>query len=448
MNDAKALICCVALAAGAASGPAVAHFAEADVTILRTFEAENAGDSFGFVAERLGDLDGDGVPELIIGAPANGAGGAAAGRAYVYAGATGEVLHVLTGEAHDQLGFAVDDAGDVDGDGVSDYLVGGPGSFFSTPPFGGRVILVSGASHEVIFDRRGEAAFAALGYEVSGLGDVDGDGVPDVIAGAPFASSGGLANNGAVVALSGVDGEELWRNEGIAESGFRGIGLSSVGLDLDEDGLDGVLATGIGEGLEQTGGGAVLAGRTGEPLRYVLPTEPTASSFGWFFSHDAGDVDGDGVTDLYVGDFGDTELGAGSGRAYVFSGAVFSTVRTEDPDAPAPVFDVAREISSVPPRSPSEGLGIGRGAGDLDGDGLADLVLGAYTNGDEAFQAGAVYLARGKDGAILRTLTGTRPGVQLGFDALMAGDVNGDGVDDVLVTGIDVAYVVAGTPLR
>jgi hypothetical protein len=428
-------------------GSARAQFEEADVTVLRTFEAESEGDSFGFVSERLGDLDFDGVPELIVGAPANGAGGRLAGRAYVYSGATGEQLHVLTGAAEDRLGYAVAEAGDVDGDGVADYLVGGIGTFEAEVPFRGRVLVVSGNDHRVLHDIEGSGPFSALGYEVAGVGDLDGDGHADFAAGAPFASSGGMRNNGRVRVFSGASGAEIWSREGRFDGGLFGIGLSGLELDLDGDGLREVLGAASGGGPEGSGVARILSGADGRTLRWLVPEE-TAGSFGWFFAHDAGDVDGDGVHDIYVGDFSDTTLGPGSGRAYVFSGKLHYRVRTGDDRAPAPGFEVARPIVSIPPRQAGEGLGIGRGAGDLDGDGRADLVLGAYTHSGKAEQGGRVYLVRGLDGTVLRTLTGTKPGVQLGFDAIMAGDADQDGVEDILVTGVDVAYLVAGRPLR
>jgi hypothetical protein len=433
----------IALSSPIWTSPARAQFQEEDVTILRTFEAEDEGDSFGFVSERLGDLDADGVPELIIGAPANAAGGVSAGRAYVYSGASGELLNVVTGDAQDQIGYAVSDGGDVDGDEVPDYLVGGTGTFQSAVPFLGRVLVISGRDHEVIHDIRGSGPFEALGYEVAGVGDLDGDGHADFAAGAPFTSSGGLRNNGRLRVFSGASGQEMWATDGLYARGFFGIGVSGLRLDLDGDGVREVLSAGSGAGPEGTGAARILSGASGETMRWLLP-EPSAASFGWFFAHDAGDVDGDEVTDIYVGDFGDIALGEGSGRAYVFSGRRHYRIRSEDDRAPATEFEVAQPINSVPAQVRGEGLGIGRGAGDLDGDGLADLVLGAYTNGVGAEQGGRVYLVRGRDGRILRTLTGTVPGDQLGFDAIMAGDADQDGVADVLVTGVDVAYLVAG----
>jgi len=138
------------------------------------------------------------------------------------------------------------------------------------------------------------------------------------------------------------------------------------------------------------------------------------------------------VSDIYIGDTGDgARVGTASaitfqGRAYVFSGATGERLRT-----------IAGDHAG-------DGLGIGRGAGDIDGDGHADLILGAWLESSAAVQGGKVYLVSGRNGQTLRTMTGTVAGAQLGFDVVALGDVSGDGVADYLVTGAQVAYVVLG----
>ena len=90
-----------------------------------------------------------------------------------------------------------------------------------------------------------------------------------------------------------------------------------------------------------------------------------------------------------------------------------------------------------------DGFGPGRGAGDLDGDGLTEIVVGSYGAGGGA---GKVQLFRGSDGALLRTITSTTAGENLGFDAMGIGDVNGDGVGDLLLSAAegDTVYLIAG----
>src|SRR6185436_9773285 len=134
----------------------------------------------------------------------------------------------------------------------------------------------------------------------------------------------------------------------------------------------------------------------------------------------------DHVPDIYIADYCDNRLGAGSGRGYVFSGASEEKLRTFNAE------------------SAGDGLGAGRPVHDLDGDGAADFIISAYTSSYGAADGGRVYLFSGKTGKVLRTITGTVADRELGFDTLPLGDVNGDGRIDFLLTGLDIAFVIAG----
>lgn len=399
-------------------------FVEADVTVLASYTAEAAGDNYGFVGAAIGDLDGDGASEYVIGAPFHSGAISFAGKAYVYDGASGAPIHSLEGSVFAEvLGFSVAGGGDADGDGVPDYAVGGRG-FVSAP---GRVVLVSGADHSVIRDHVGTVG-AAFGHDLGFAGDVDGDGLDDLIVGARF-SSGGGANSGRVAVFSSADGSLLWQRYG--EPGDS-LGSAVTGLgDLNGDGVpeQGVGAAGrtrtFGQ-FERTGVARVLDGATGADL-HLLEPRPTAGAFGNFFVHDAGDVDRDGVSDVYVGDFGDSFAAPGAGAAYVYSGASGEILRFLDGEAAG------------------DGYGIGRGAGDVDGDGVPDLVVGAFLSDAGAPNGGRCYVVSGRNGKDLRTYTLRVDNGQLGFDALALGDVDGDGSTDYLLTGLDLAYVVAGS---
>src|SRR6185503_1012421 len=268
-----------------------AQFAEPDIEVLYSLQAETPGDSFGWVAEKIGDIDGDRAPDFVIGAPTNAAGGVNAGRAYVFSGRSGALLHTVSGEPNNRIGFSVAGAGDLNSDGTPDYVVGGLG----------RVIALSGADHHTLFDVRVPAE--AFGFSIGGAGDVNRDRRPDVIVGA-FAANGAT---GKVYMLSGKDGSVLWTQVGPN----AGAGLG--------DGVPDQVAGAPGAGPTFLGAAFVYSGRDGAPLRTLEP-DPTAINFGTFFVHDAGDVDRDGVGDILIGDFGDTEAGAGAGKAYVFSG--------------------------------------------------------------------------------------------------------------------------------
>lgn len=402
---------------------AAAQFVEDDVTVLTSLTAESAGDFFGWVAESAGDLDGDGAADYVITAPTHTTLAPLGGKAYVYSGATGTLLHTVLGErAFELLGFSVAAGGDVDADGVPDYAVGAPG-------FGGgpaRVLILSGADHTVLHELT-DGPGTRYGYDLHFAGDVDGDGHEDLLVGALLDST--LAPNGGRVDLvSGRDGSLLWTHHGSTEGGALGSAVTGL-ADLDGDGIpeQGAGAAGGGQPIGpdgvRPGEAFILDGATGEPVRTLRPNG-TGGSFAQFFIHDAGDVDADGVGDVYVGDFNDAK----GGRGYVFSGAADERLRL------------------INAETPSDGLGMGRGAGDVDGDGHDDLLIGAFLSSAGARQGGRCWLVSGKSGRTLRTFTATVENAQVGFDVVRLGDVDGDSVTDWLLTGLDLAYVVAGTP--
>jgi hypothetical protein len=387
------------------------QFVEPGVEVLFTHLAEAPGDNYGWVAERIGDLDGDGASEYIITAILNSEGGVLAGKAYVYSGADGSLIMSHVGGPRERLGFGVAGGGDADNDGVPDYLIGAPGIGSNAA----RVLVVSGADHSLLFQVT-DGPGTLFGFDVGFTGDIDDDDHDDIIVGATAAGG-----QGRVDLLSGLDGSLIWSRDGAPGSG---LGSAVTGLDdLNGDGIPELGAGAQNGGPGSIGEAFLFDGVDGSTLRTLHP-EPTGSAFGFGFVHDAGDVNHDGVGDVYVGDFNDSA----GGRGYVFSGAADERLRLITAD------------------NPGDGLGIGRGAGDIDGDSHDDLLIGAYLNSDGAPQGGKCLIISGRTGETLRTFTLAVPNGQLGFDVANLGDLTGDNGTDFLLTGLDRAYVVAGLP--
>lgn len=408
-----------------------AQFAEADITVLYTIQSGTPGDNYGFVAESIGDLNGDGASEIIVGATNDASGGTLAGKAYVYSGADGALIHTLSGGPFERMGHGVAGVGDTNLDGYPDYAVTGPGTFGGPGAQPGRLVVVSGADHSILIDIDGPGDRSFFGYDVGAAGDVNGDGAGDVIVGAPLDSTSAFFA-GRVHVISGIDGSTLWTADGVRAQAFQGTGVSGVD-DQNGDGVPDQAVGAIGDGNFATGQAYVLDGVDGSILRTLKSKQQTGFAFGDFFVQDAGDVDNDGIHDIYVGDYADTDAGPGAGRAYVFFGG------TDD----RRIFDS---------EGPGNGFGIGRGAGDVDDDSHDDLVIAAYTSSAGAPGAGKMYVYSGRNGKLVRTMTGTVANEQMGFDALAVGDVNGDGLIDFLITGVNTqtgtgrGHVIAGNP--
>ena len=435
------------LAVGAApvAIAATPGFVEPDVEVLNT-HIDSAAASYGWVGAALGDLNSDGVPDYGITAITDSTGGPLAGRAYVYSGADGSTLNVVDGEPFELLGFSMATAGDINSDGVPDYVVGAPGLPPVDPTLPGRAVVFSGSDHSKIIEIAGGPG-DQLGTAVGGGEDVNGDGVPDLIVGSQSASySGELA--GRVGAYSGVDGTQLWTVDGKHSWDLMG---SAVGFldDVSGDGVSDLVVGVYGATGRDTGGAGgsgrgealVLSGEDGSTIHRLKP-RGDANFFGRFFARAAGDVDGDGTGDTFVSDYAAGRGGVGSnggnpnprptngtGTAYVFSG------------------ETGKPIHVIDGEQFGEGFGPGRGIGDINGDGHDDLIVAAWTSSEGAPAAGIARIYSGANATVLRTITSTTPGEFLGVDALGVGDLNGDGMGDFLITGFGSAYVVLGTDL-
>jgi len=159
---------------------------------LYTLRGEQAGDCFGTSIGRIGDLNGDGRSELAVGSPRHRVDDVEVGCVDIYSGANGAFLTRWTGTPLSKFGTSVDSAGDFDGDGTDDVVLGAC-TCQNTFPMGqtpGRIEVRSGASGALLAQMDGAAA-ESYGFAVTGLGDVTGDAVPDFLVGATWAGSQG-----------------------------------------------------------------------------------------------------------------------------------------------------------------------------------------------------------------------------------------------------------------
>lgn len=408
---------------------ACAQFAEPGV-LIRTIVGDGGGEFFGYVANPVKDVNGDGATDIVVGAAYAAFAGPGTGRIYLISGATGDRLAAIDGLPNDYLGNSVNDAGDVNNDGINDLIAGAPGlPFNGNPGVNGRIAVYSGAPpYQELWSRTGEALNDRFGTSVAGLhDDFDGDGHNDVLATANLYDGPAGTNSGRAYILSGFDGSTLLTINGTFPQGFLGTAICSM-TDLNGDGLRDVAVSARDDGPGLRGQVYIYSDLDDVPVIRTCVPEATGLNLGFFFMNAAGDVDGDGLDDLYAADFGDGALGAGTGRAYFFSGADGSQIRNWTGSAA------------------QQGFGIGRAVGDINGDGVCDLFAAAWVGDVGALNAGEGYVLSGRTGNVLQQFTCTIPNTQAGYDAIGVGDVNGDGKADYVLTGqgVDAAAIANG----
>jgi len=362
----------------------------------------------------LRDLDQDGVNEFVLGAIySDYQGWDQAGQAHVYSGRTGLNLYSFGGEGQENhFGASLANAGDIDGDGVSDILIGAPSYASFSPVFRiGKVYVYSGKTGALLRTGMGENEYDAFGGRCDGGKDLDGDGVSDQV----FHADPGLFSQGKVYAFSGKDGHLLFSRTG--SNGYDlGFGLSLIS-DLSGDARPEILAGAPGFPGDRSGLGAVFiySGADGG-LIDTLVGEFANDYFGASVAR-LGDVSGDLVEDFAVGaiyfDGGYTDRGA----VYLYSGRTRKLLYR---------FVGVDESSFA-------GLGVSLSfAGDVNADGFYDLIAGA--SGYQVARGRALVLAGNdlflqaepssvKEGEVL--VLATRGGASGGMVLLALTAVNG-----------------------
>jgi hypothetical protein len=365
------------------SGAYLLHGTQPDV--LREWDGDpGQGVHFGETLAAGGDVDADGVPDVVVGATGDDQGGLSwdCGSVRVCSGATGAVLATFYGGGHKGMGVAVGFVGDVNGDGFDD-VAGGENCFCVGPIFPGRITVWSGEwitrtaagqtplTPMVLQVHMGAAGGDHFGQAVAAFGDLDQDGAADFAVGA---GQGGTLLGGYVTVYSGATGAVLATIQGQHAYDFFGSTLAP-----------------------------------------------------------AGDVNGDGWPDLAIGAWGDdlgaTGVNTNYGSVSVLSGEwVARTALGQTPLTPQFLLVVGGP-------QPGDGLGTAIAAiGDLDFDGRADLAIGASQNHSGPITGpGFVELVSGRSGALLWRKFGDVTGDGFGSAIAAAGDLDSNSVPDVLV---------------
>ena len=374
------------------------------VRIIHEWVGETKGDQFSWIARSIGDVDGDRIGDIVTSAPSWGAKGGpnGNGRIYVYSGKTAKLLWQYTGDSAENVGTGLEGAGDVNRDGVPDVIAGAPVS--------GRAYVLSGRDGTVIHRLQGVAA-EGFGSSSGAAGDQDGDGHADVVVGAPGSNANGQGSGSAFV-YSGKTGALIARLDGER----AGDGFGSI-VSGNKHGTKSPVLVGAPRGGPGQRGKVHVFRELRAPAAHFIEADSTGAALGAMFTSLVGDVDGDKVLDVIAMDFVNAARGPSTGRAYVRSGAT------------------GRPLLTLTGENPGDGFGVGAAdVGDVNKDGRDDLLIGAWQYSAVAPSGGRIYLFSGRDGTILQTITGRIPGETLGFDAAGAGDVDGDGVNDFLVT--------------
>jgi hypothetical protein len=408
-------------------GPPSAAVGRAGLTAL----GEAISDQMGFSVGPAGDVNGDGHPDVIAGAPYNNAGGADAGRAYVYLGGPGADAVpdlTLTGAAaSDNFGRSVGPAGDVNGDGYDDVVVGAHNNDGGGGNAGRAYVFFGSATPDATADLvlTGAAAGDWFGWSVGTAGDVNRDGYDDVVVGAKANDAAGTSAGRAYVFFGGVSPDAVadWTLTGAVAGDQFGQSVATAG-DVNADGYADVIvgAYGSDAGGADAGRAYVFFGGTSPDAvaDITLTGDAAGDNFGTAVGS-AGHLNGDDHADVVVGAPNSDVGGANAGRVYVLFGGKGADVTPDLTMCGAAAGDFF-------------GASVGT-AGDVNNDGYADLVVGAYANDAGGTDAGRAYVFYGgmePDTVADHLLTGAA-GENFGYSVGAAGDFHGDGFPDVVV---------------
>jgi hypothetical protein len=403
------------------------------------------------------DFNGDGCGDAVVGAWGNDAAAAGGGSVYLYLGElfapfdTNADFTFTGGDAGGAFGHAVG-AADVNGDGLADLLVGAPHD--GDPSVPGQVLLYLAGPLDQTPDAVlvGEVAGDRFGAAVGSAGDVDGDGYADVIVGAPGSDAGGAgAGAGRVYVYRGgpppFDTTPDWILDGAAAADAFGTVAGGAG-DVNGDGFGDVLVGAPGYDFLSADVGGLFVyyggpGPTFDPIANGTIAGAGAGDALGGGGAGVGDVNGDGYADVVAGAPLDDTVASNAGAAYVFLGGSGAG------------FDVVADATLLGEAGGDHFGASVAWAGDVDADGYDDVLVGAPYNDAGGVHPGRAYVFRGGSGASFDpaadgTLTGVGADGLFGAAVASAGDVDGDGDDDLVVgapgalLSTGVAYLYLG----
>ncbi|MBS1536773.1 MAG: FG-GAP repeat protein [Bacteroidetes bacterium] len=402
------------------------------------FESNKVAGFMGFSVASAGDVNGDGYSDMIVGVPGGDYGQLSEGKAFVFQGSasglsTTPLWSFESNQVGAALGYSVSTAGDVNADGYSDIIIGAP-LYDSIQTDKGRVFvfLGGGSGPSVAPSWIGEMnqAGAQFGSSVACVGDLNKDTYSDIAIGAPYADSGQTDEGMVFVyrgSLLGVNPTPAWIGEGNQTNAHYGASIAGAN-DINGDGYSDLV---IGAPEANADVDAALEGRvyayfgsTTFPQAspsWTGDTQQDGAQFGESVSS-AGDVNGDGFCDLIVGIPNYENGQIGEGRAVVYYGSV---------NGPGPVANWTMEVNQV---GASFGEAVS-GGGDVNGDGYADVIVGApnYTNGQQNEGGMFVYFGSSTGPSLVPNMTAEsdQANAQFGAAVANAGDFNGDGYSDI-----------------